>query len=175
MLPFPSTHSLPTTTTSTTSLLDEDDLYDDDLDDEESGPKPKKSKCLWDNDIVETKSTECSMMWYFARPELSTLFVVIKCFTGILIDIQQASCTTLRFTFKVDFNNDELTVISQYCNIDFALARHSLPPREINTTIDVKRTILDVTEKSDEKSPIKVFRVKVQDEHYDKTHLTIKI
>ena len=159
MLPLPDTTSISPTTTTTTSFVDEDDLWDED--DEKKPPPHKKNKSLWGDDVVVSKSTECSMMWYFARPEVLRLFVVIKCFPGITISIKQTSRTTIFFSFTLDFTSDEMYVISQYYDIDYVLAAHNLPPREITTFIDVKHTILEVKQVSEKKSPAKVFRVKV--------------
>jgi hypothetical protein len=92
------------------------------------------------------------------------MYIIIKCFKGVKLMFAQDSCTIVSVKCIISFNNNKLAVLSDYYDITFTQIKCDLPPKEITTIIDVKRTILDLRQKSDQDSYVKVLAVCVQDE-----------
>ena len=128
---------------------DEEEELDEEVVSNNNENSNKKMKAMWGEHSVVMTSNECSMMWTVTRPETSTMYIIIKCFKGVKLTFTQDLHTTVSVKCVISFNNDELAVLSQYCDTTFAQIKHDLPSKEITTIIDVQRTILSLREKSD--------------------------
>ena len=129
---------------------------DDDSDEEEQPPS------MWGPDQACSSLSECGFVWWFARPEMNCVFIVVHCFPGVKMSLSHRTRTVLEIKCEVSFRPDILLRVAQLSCLTPLQVRHALTPKLITLTINVERTITNFENLSDVDENVKVIVVHVQ-------------